>query len=128
MRQRFAIILTFAAWLFATGSHWDLVQTFAWGQMFARYAQTMSYTEAARLTFSADSFCGLCEVVQEARQSNDESGQPAPAESGTQKIQLALGVVPRVVIAAPAPESWSPSDLTLPAPLAVAPPVPPPRA
>lgn len=128
MRQRFALILTFAAWLFATGSHWDLVQTFAWGQMFARYAQTMSYTEAARLTFTPDNFCGICEVVQEARHSTDESGQPAPAEAGAQKIQLALGIVPHVVIVAPAPEPWSLSDHSVPAPLAVAPPVPPPRA
>lgn len=128
MRQRFAIVLTFAAWLFATGSHWDLVQTFAWGKMFAQYAQTMSYVDAARMTFTADNLCGVCEIVQDAKHATDENGQPAPAESGTQKIQLALSAVPQPVIVAPAPEPWSLSDRSLPAPLAVAPPVPPPRA
>ncbi len=128
MRQRFAIVLTFAAWLCATGSHWDLVQTFAWGKMFAQYAQTMSYTEAARLTFTAGNFCGVCEIVQDAKQSTDATGQPAPAEAGTQKIQLALAAVPAVVVTAPAPEPWLLSNRSLPPPLVVAPPVPPPRA
>lgn len=128
MRQRFALILTLAAWLCATGSHWDLVQTFAWGKMFARYAQTMPASEALRLTFTPDNFCGLCEFVQDAKRESETNGSSAPAESGTQKILLALAATPAVAINAPAPEPWLLSDHDLPAPMAVAPPVPPPRA
>ena len=128
MRQRLAIILTFAAWLFATGSHWDLVQTFAWGKMFAAYSQTMSYADAVRMTFTAENLCGVCEVVQDARHATDENGQPAPAEAGTQKILLALHAPAPVALSAPPSPFWSLSDFDHPAPLAVAPPVPPPRA
>ncbi len=128
MRRRLSLIVTLTAWLFATGSHWDLVQTFAWGKMFASYAQSMSYLDAARLTFTPDNLCNVCAFVQDARQSTDENGHPAPAESGTQKILLALDHAPRVVVAAPAPETWLLSDRALPPPLATAPPAPPPRA
>ncbi|MCC5023765.1 MAG: hypothetical protein J6386_13725 [Candidatus Synoicihabitans palmerolidicus] len=90
MRRRFALILSLVAWLFATGCHWDLVQTFAWGKRFATYAQSMSYADAARLTFTPDNLCNVCELVQDARQQTDAEGQPAPVSAGTQKILLAL--------------------------------------
>jgi len=48
MRRQLSLILTLTAWLLATGSHWDLVQTFALGRMFASYAQSMSFTQAAQ--------------------------------------------------------------------------------
>ncbi len=128
MRSRFALILTLAAWLCATGSHWDLVQTFAWGKMFARYAQTMPASEALRLTFTPGNFCGICDWVQEAQHQNDANGQPAPAEAATQKIQLALAAIPTVVIAAPAAEPWLLHDQVEPPSLTAAPPTPPPRA
>ena len=128
MRQRLSLLLTLAAWLFATGSHWDLVQTFAWGKMFATYAQSMSYADAARLTFNPGNLCSVCEFVQDNQQATAETGQPAPAEAGTSKILLALAATPTVVITAPDAPVWPRRDLTVPAPPRVAPPVPPPRA
>lgn len=125
MRQKASLILTLAAWLLATGSHWDLVQTFAWGKMFATYAQSMSYADAARLTFTTDNFCGICEIVQEAADA-DESN--APAKAGTREIQLALGVVPDVIVPRPDTVSWTPDESSLPRLTGSAPPTPPPRA
>ena len=46
MRRKFSLVLTLAAWLLATGSQWDLAQTFAWGRMIVTYSQTMSVAQA----------------------------------------------------------------------------------
>ena len=119
------MILTLTAWLFATGSHWDLVQTFAWGKMFATYAQSMSYTDAARLTFTADNFCGICEIVQEA-DSADESS--APVKAGTREIPLALAAEKPLVLTRADIHLWSLSDPALPTTSGRSPPTPPPRA
>lgn len=126
MRQKLALIMTLAAWLVATGSHWDLVQTFAWGKMFATYSQTMSYTDAARMTFSPDNFCGVCEFVADVSQDADDDS--APAKAGTREIQLALGQLNPVIVPRLDPHQWSHSDLALPEILGSAPPTPPPRA
>ncbi|MEO6004290.1 MAG: hypothetical protein ABIZ04_19270 [Opitutus sp.] len=61
--------MTLFAWLLATGSHWDLVQTYAWGSMIAGYAQEMSFSAAVKKTFSAESMCHLCHAVAEAKKS-----------------------------------------------------------
>ena len=37
IRRQLSLILTLIAWLFATGSHWDLVQAFGWGRMVTIY-------------------------------------------------------------------------------------------
>lgn len=124
MRQKASLILTLAAWLLATGSHWDLVQTFAWGKMFATYAQSMSYADAARLTFTADNFCGICEIVQEA-DGADESN--APVKAGTREIQLALGAHQPIVPPRAEISLWSLSDSPLSAASGSSPPTPPPR-
>lgn len=124
MRRKFSLIMTLSAWLLATGSHWDLVQTFAWGQMIASYSQSMPLAQAIRLTFTADNMCGVCEVVQDARQ------DPATPGAGTldRKVQLAFEAVPVVLGAVPEVEEWLDAD-RLPASLVRhAPPVPPPRA
>ena len=95
--------------------------------MFARYSQSMSYVEAARLTFTADNLCDLCEIVASAKQ-DPASDQPAPASAGTQKILLALSPLTAITLPAPGTHSWSLSDMTLPEPTTTGPPVPPPRA
>lgn len=61
--------MALTAWLLATGSHWDLVQTFGWGRMIATYSQTMSLGSAIRLTFTPENMCGVCTTVAEAKQS-----------------------------------------------------------
>ncbi len=126
MRQKLSLILTLAAWLFATGSHWDLVQTFAWGKMFATYSQSMSYADAARLTFTPGNFCGVCEFVADVSQDNDDGS--APAQAGTREIQLALGQISPVIVPRIDAHRWSLSDFELPVTTGSSPPTPPPRA
>ena len=41
MRRQVSIVLVLAAWLLATGSQWDLAQTFAWGRMITTYSASM---------------------------------------------------------------------------------------
>jgi hypothetical protein len=127
MSRQGSLILTLTAWLLATGSHWDIVQTFAWGKMFTTYAQSMSYTDAAKLTFSGTDLCDVCEFVSEATE-EDQSGQPGPASSGTQKILLALNPANSIVLMRPSFERWPQHQDRVPEPRRQHPPLPPPRA
>lgn len=126
MRRPIALILTLVAWLMATGSHWDLVQTFGWGRMIATYSQTMPLSQAVRLTFTADNFCGVCELVNDAR-----GTAPADADAGApsdlKKIQLACLAVPEVVVAALSAPRFAPHDERVPTPRAHPPLLRPPR-
>jgi hypothetical protein len=73
VRQKLSLILTLVAWLLATGSQWDLVQTFAWGRMIATYSESMSLASAVKKTFSADTMCPLCHAVARAQQESDQN-------------------------------------------------------
>lgn len=125
--RRASLILTLTAWLLATGSHWDLVQTFAWARMFTGYAQTMTFSRALQKTFAPQSMCSLCHAVSAAKQ--DEAGTPAVPAKSPGKILLVCA--PRAVLAlSPAPHcaglipaSLAPASAERPAP-----PTPPPRA
>ena len=90
MRSKGSLVLTLLAWLVATGSHWDLVQTFAWGRMIASYSRSMPLGEAVRLTFQPENLCGVCEVVAEAKATDPT----APAPAGQQEIKIVLGLAP----------------------------------
>ena len=87
MRQKISLILTLSAWLFATGSQWDLVQTFAWGRMIAGYSQEMSLPAAVKKTFSPETMCDLCHAVADAKQSS-ESKAGVPGAKNLGKILL----------------------------------------
>jgi len=126
MRQKLSLMMTLVAWLLATGSHWDMVQTAAWGKMFASYSRSMSYWDALKMTFSVEGLCNVCEFVDDVK--SDADGQPAPAEAGTRKVVLALAAVPRVVFAGPPAPAWPQDEWRLPVADRLAPPVPPPRA
>jgi len=127
MRARLSLILTLAAWLLATGSHWDLVQTYAWGNMIAGYAQEMSFGAAVKKTFSPETMCHLCHAVADAKKS-----QPGDAATPGSK---AIGKV--LLVCAPDRSAFlSPSAACvgllpeLVAPMSAgrtAPPSPPPR-
>ncbi len=52
MRRRLSLLTLLTAWLLATGSQWDMVQTLGWGRMIVRYSQTMTLAQAVRLTFT----------------------------------------------------------------------------
>ena len=130
MRHKLSLILTLCAWLLATGSHWDLVQTFAWGRMIATYSQSMSFAQAVKKTFSAGATCGVCETVAAAKQ-HDAAESSAPTAPGKSfgKIHLVFGPEnsPPLLLL-PVVFPWSPSDPAFPASSRAAPPVPPPRA
>lgn len=129
VRRKFSLILTLCAWLLATGSHWDLVQTFAWGRMIATYSQSMSFTKAVKKTFSVEGMCGLCEAVATAKQKQSADTDAAGA-AGKSLGKILLVFAPDTtapLLRAPSVFSWSPSDQLVPPPNRAAPPVPPPR-
>jgi len=126
MRHRVSLILTLAAWLLATGSHWDLLQTFGWGRMIATYSQTLPLAEAVRLTFTPENMCGVCHAVATAKQQQADS--PAlPGGKLDGKVLLVFAPVPAPVVAAPAFAFTVRDDSSVPGAARAAPPVPPPR-
>lgn len=101
MREKVSLLLTLAAWLLATGSHWDLVQTFAWGRMLASYSQVMPFSKAVAKTFSPQTMCSLCHAVADAKQ-QESNGATAPGTKTPGKILLVCA--PRtLVFSSPAP-------------------------
>jgi len=128
MRRRLALLPLLLAWLLATGSQWDLVQTFAWGKMIATYSRTMPLADAVRLTFAPDNLCGLCKVVSSAKREQPASSVPgAPAET-LAKIPLVFQPAPLFVAAVPVVTDRLSGDLPeLQGAARAAPPVPPPR-
>ena len=126
MRSRFQIVVILFAWLLATGGQWHLVQSFAWARMFTAYAKTMPVSEAARLTFTPDNMCGVCELVSAAQQQHGDTALPA-GTSLDAKTPLVFQPVPAVIIAAPTAPSWSLADRDTPASERAAPPLQPPR-
>lgn len=93
MRHKASLVFTLTAWLLATGSHWDLVQTFAWGRMIADYARAMPLTEAVSKTFSPQTMCPLCHVVAEAKQQESRNTTVPDAKSPS-KIVLVYASAP----------------------------------
>jgi len=128
MRRRLSIISLLFAWLLATGSQWDLVQTFAWGKMIVTYSQSMPLTEAVRLTFTPDNMCGICEAVSEAKQQQSDATLPGESSGKSGKIPLVFQASSVFVSSTPAVQGVSPDELLEMKGVArAAPPVPPPR-
>lgn len=126
MIRRLQLCSVLFAWLLATGSHWDLVQTFAWGRMFGGYVQTMPLTEAIRLTFAPDNLCPMCEMVKEAKQQKGDTALPSLKLDG--KILLVFLPASQPEVVATTAEPWVLQDEALPVTERAAPPLPPPRA
>ena len=93
MRQKFSLLMTLTAWLLATGSQWDLVQTYAWSRMIAGYAQRMSLEQAVEKTFAPGTMCRLCHAVAAAKQSEPDT--PAVPASAPAKILLVFSPCPQ---------------------------------
>lgn len=125
MRPKLSLITMLVAWLLATGSHWDLVQTFAWGRMIATYSQSMSLSEAVKLTFTPDNLCGMCESVSEAKQRQD-AAVPADAKAPG-KILLVYQAAPSFVVPLPVSPEWTRNDWRPAEREGQPPPVPPPQ-
>ncbi|AHF93264.1 hypothetical protein OpiT1DRAFT_00246 [Opitutaceae bacterium TAV1] len=131
--RKLSLVAVLAAWLVATGSHWDLVQTFAWARMVISYSQDMPVTEALLLTFSGNAPCDICNVVTAGKKAQDQdpastSGAGAIGKHADGKILLALSPAPLSAPDAPAADSWPGSVIHEPAIPAYPVPVPPPRA
>ena len=125
MRRKLSLITMLTAWLLATGSHWDLVQTFAWGRMIATYSQTMPLAQAIKLTFTPDNLCGVCESVSEAKQQQDTT-LPSDAKSAG-KILMVFQPQPMLVAEVSSSEKWTPAEMRPSLMDRSPPPVPPPR-
>jgi len=127
VRRRLSLLLTLAAWLLATGSQWDLVQTFALGRMFAANASTMPLLAAAERTLSPEGRCAICAAVTAAKQQEGNSAT-VPAGKAGGKIFLLYQPAAAPVVAAPVFSPWSLSDPFVTTAGRAAPPLPPPRA
>ncbi|MET0262228.1 MAG: hypothetical protein ABW223_04975 [Rariglobus sp.] len=126
MRRKLSLITMLTAWLLATGSHWDLVQTFAWGRMIATYSQSMSLSQAVKLTFTADNLCGVCESVSDAKQHQD-SALPSDGKA-TGKILMVFQPQPVFFTTLRVTGKWPQRELSPAVRDRSPPPVPPPRA
>ena len=128
MRRRLSLITMLTAWLLATGSHWDLLQTFAWGRMIATYSQSMSLSQAVKLTFTPDNLCGLCESVSEAKQQQaHDTALPNEAKSFG-KIPLIFQPIAVFVPRGPISAHWDWNHAVPAWRDRSPPPLPPPRA
>ena len=130
MRRKASLLLALTAWFFATGSQWDVAQTFAWARMFTSYAQTMPLLEAAKKTFSGEELCGVCEVVQDARQTGQDESKAGTAAEGKALGKMPLAIPSEALFVLRLPPSVllpPPSAFPTGAPRAT-PPTPPPRA
>ena len=126
MRRRLSLFLTLAAWLLATGSQWDFVQTFAWAQMFAANARVLSLSAALDRTFSPEGRCPICAAVAHAKQQEESPGN-VPDGKFSGKIFLLCQPAPAPVVAAPDFTPWSTSDPLIRTLGRAAPPLRPPR-
>jgi hypothetical protein len=128
MRRKLSLVLTLTAWLLATGSHWDLVQTFAYARMFADNARTLSLEAAVTRTFSPEGRCEICTAVDTAKQSPDHANAPASAEKFAGKILLTHEPEAFFLFDLPPVSAWFDSAPRLTSAERSAPPLPPPRA
>jgi hypothetical protein len=99
MRRYLALVVTLFAWLLATGSHWDVVQTVAWARMFAMNSQTMPLLDAAKKTFSPDGRCDLCKTVSRAKTHHEGTDENIPGTKAPEKEFLAITSPARVFLA-----------------------------
>jgi hypothetical protein len=128
MRRQLSVVLVLAAWLLATGSQWDVAQTFAWGRMAVTYSRTMSLGQAVKKTFDGE-LCSICLAVQTAKQQQDTANAKSPAGKLPGKALLVSAPGTRVFLS-PAPLCTGLTS-AVSAPLSAersAPPSPPPRA
>lgn len=127
LRRKFSLILTLVAWLFASGSQWDIVQAFAWARMFAENARVLPLPAALALTFSPEGRCGLCGAVSTAKAQQDERGPGVASASFEGKLLLAFAPTPVVLVAPPRLTAWPAAGPVPRSATRARPPVPPPR-
>lgn len=85
--ERAGTLLALVAMLLASGSHWVVLQSIAYGGMIIRYAQDAPLQTALAMTFDGEHPCPLCHAVQEGRQEEEEQRSELGLES---RLDLAL--------------------------------------
>ncbi|HEU5080997.1 MAG TPA: hypothetical protein VFT72_17425 [Opitutaceae bacterium] len=128
MWRRFKIFSVVVAWLLATGSQWEIMQTVAWAKMIAENARTMSLSAAVSETLSGQKPCSMCKFVAGAQQQEEHSNATVPATETTGKIVLFCYEIPDAVPTQAAVNTWREFDLQALDLLRLAPPTPPPRS
>lgn len=96
MRRRVATFSLLFAWVCAHGAIWDAVQVFAWGKMFAGYAETMTVAAALRETFDPAKPCDMCLGVASVKETAKKQ-LPAAVGQSSEKLLLALHTPASVV-------------------------------
>jgi hypothetical protein len=102
MLRRVACFSLLSAWLCASGAMLDVAQVFAWGRMFAGYAQCESLSAAARETFDPGKPCAICRAVSRAR----EASVPAPLRAGGAEKLILISEVPAEFMARGETPAW----------------------
>ena len=85
MFRRLQIVLGFAAWFLATGSQWDFTQVIAWGRMFSDYSQEMTWSAAAKKTFSGE-MCSICRFAANGREAQEQGDARFPSAKAPGKL------------------------------------------
>jgi hypothetical protein len=101
----------------------DVAQVFAWGRMFAGYAQCESLSDAARATFDPGKPCAICRAVSRAR----EASVPAPLRAGSAEKLILISEVPAEFVARNETPAWPDTGGRRPEARASDVPLPPPR-
>lgn len=65
--------------LMATGGHWFVLQTVAWGRMFVDFAQHDSLGTALVKTFDGQHPCRMCLQIRQGQQKEQQQGGRLPA-------------------------------------------------
>jgi hypothetical protein len=114
------------AWFLATGAQWDVVQTLAWGKMFASYARTVPLGRALSMTFDPANMCSVCRAVDEAKHHDHPEGLPG-AKADTKQVLILQAASELVLGVTPTPNP-RPSEAFAHGVARACPPTPPPRA
>jgi len=126
VHRKLPLVLILAAWLLATGSQWDLLQTFAWARMLTENVQSLPMEAALARTFSPEGRCEMCNGITTAKQQQDEADSALGGKAGG-KTLLVYMPTPVVVIQAPNVSRFIPSETLITGLGRSAPPLPPPR-
>jgi len=128
VHRRLPLVLTLVAWLLASGTQWDVVQSVAWLRMFAENARVLPLGAAVARTFSPEGRCELCGIVASAKQQREQAGDTVPGGQADQRFLLLAGSPQDVVIVAPESSPWVRTEPRFASARRAAPPLPPPRA
>lgn len=116
--------LLLAAWLFATGLHWDALQLVAWANMFANYSESMSSGDALKATVQGET-CPLCDAADEGRRQDSEQFGPGASQGKAPLLPLPAHAF---IVEGPLVELWPESKVLAEEAAPAPPPTPPPRA